>query len=112
MQTVIETTPFLKAAAGVFTDAERAELVTYLAANPLVGEEIRGTGGVRKVRFATGSKGKSGGARVIYFVYGDDAPIILLTCYARSARANISDAEVNAFAKLTAALKAHYRKRD
>jgi hypothetical protein len=76
----------------------------------LAGDEIRGTGGVRKLRFAAGNKGKSGGARVIYFVYGDDAPVILLTCFSKSVRANISDEEVNAFAKLTAALKAHYRK--
>ena len=112
MRTVIETTPFLRAAAGVFTEVERTELVDYLAANPLAGDEIRGTGGVRKVRFATSSKGKSGGARVIYFVCGEETPVILLSCYAKNARANISDAEVNAFAKLTTALKAHYRKRD
>ncbi len=107
--TVIETTPFIRAAASLFTESERLELIDYLAANPFAGDEIRGTGGVRKVRFAIGSKGKSGGARVIYFVYSAETPLILLTCYGKNVRSNLSDAEVNAFAKLTAAIKAHYR---
>ena len=109
---MIETAAFIKAAAVVFTDAERLELIDYIAANPFAGDEIRGSGGVCKVRFATGNRGKSGGARVVYFAYDADAPIVLLTCYGKNVRANISQAEVNACAKPTAALKAHYRKTD
>lgn len=107
--TVIETEPFLRAAQRLFSDEERAALINYLAANPFAGDEIKGSGGVRKVRFATGNRGKSGGARVIYFVYSDETPLILLTCYGKSVRANLSDAEINAFAKLAAIFKAQYR---
>ena len=110
MLTVIETTPFIRAAAGLFDEDERFELIAYLASNPFVGDEIRGSGGVRKVRFGIGGRGKSGGARVIYFVYDEDTPLLLLTCYGKNARANLTDAEVRAFAKVTAALKAVYRK--
>lgn len=108
--TVIETTPFLRAASGLFTEEERTALIDFLAANPLGGDEIRGSGGIRKVRFAIGGRGKSGGARVIYFLYDLENPLILLTCYAKNQRANLSDAEIGAFAKLTAALKAEYRR--
>lgn len=110
MLTVIETGPFIRAASGLFDDDERMELISYLASNPYAGDEIRGSGGVRKVRFAFGGRGKSGGARVIYFVYNEDTPLLLLTCYGKNVRTNLSDAEVRAFAKLTAALKAEYRK--
>lgn len=110
MLTVIETAPFIRAAAALFSDDERLELITYLAANPFAGDEIRGSGGVRKVRFAIGGRGKSGGARVIYFVYNEDTPLLLLTCYGKNVQSTLSDAEVQAFAKLTAALKAEYRK--
>lgn len=110
LQTVIETEGFLKAAASVFNEGERLALVDHLAANPLAGDEIRGTGGVRKLRFAIGGKGKSGGARVIYFIYSVETPVILLACYAKSVRDNLTNAEVNAYAKVTAAIKAAYRK--
>jgi hypothetical protein len=61
MQTVAETPTFIKQAEALFSDAEKAALIDYLAANPLVGDEIPGSGGVRKVRFAAGGKGKRGG---------------------------------------------------
>lgn len=56
MQTVAETPLFTKQAAELFTEGERNELIDFLASNPLVGDEIPGAGGVRKVRF--GAKGK------------------------------------------------------
>jgi hypothetical protein len=50
MQTVAETPLFIKQAAELFSDDERKELIDFLAANPQVGDEIPGTGGVRKMR--------------------------------------------------------------
>ena len=46
-------------------ETERADIVSWLAANPESGDVIEGTGGARKVRFAGRGKGKSGGYRVI-----------------------------------------------
>jgi hypothetical protein len=65
MHTVIETAAFLRSAdvAGM-TDAERALAVDTIAANPLAGDVIVGSGGCRKVRIAGRGKGKSGGYRV------------------------------------------------
>ena len=51
-------------AAGLF-NAERRLIVDTIASQPLAGDEIRGSGGVRKVRFAGRGKGKSGGYRVV-----------------------------------------------
>lgn len=110
MLTVIETGPFVRAAARLFTEDERAALINYLSWHPFAGDEIPGGGGIRKVRFAIGGRGKSGGARVIYFIYSSEVPLVLLTCYGKTERANLSDAEVNAFAKLTAILKSEFRR--
>jgi hypothetical protein len=74
MQTVAETPTFVRQAAGLFSDDEKAALIDYLAAHPLAGDEIPGAGGVRKVRFGLHRQGKRGGARVIYYWYSDDAP--------------------------------------
>lgn len=78
-----------------------------LASDPECGEVMQGTGGVRKVRVAVGARGKSGGARVIYYFHGSDAlPILILTVFTKNERANLSDAEKNNLAKLTQAIKA------
>ncbi len=45
---------------------ERFALIDKLASNPHCGDLIPGLGGIRKLRFAAGGRGKSGGFRVIY----------------------------------------------
>ncbi len=53
MHTVVETEEYLKdAKAAKLTKAEQDAIVDYIAENPMAGEEIPGTGGARKVRFA------------------------------------------------------------
>lgn len=94
MQSVIETPLFLRraAAAGLF-ETDRARIVEHLARNPLVGDVIPGTGGVRKVRFALGERGKSGGCRVVHLFAGVDVPILLLTVYGKGERSNLTQDE-------------------
>lgn len=106
MQTVIETPQFIKQADKVMSGDDRKELIDFVAHNPLSGDEIKGTGGVRKVRFAIGNKGKSGGVRVIYFYYNENNPIFLFSVFAKSNKTNIDNNEKNELKKLTAALKA------
>ena len=61
MQTVIQTSTFLAdAKAAGLDDVELAEITATIAANPLIGDIIPGTGGTRKVRFGGKGKGKSG----------------------------------------------------
>lgn len=57
---------FLRRAEKLLIKDEHEESITYLAIHPLAGDEIVGTGGVRKVRFAAKGQGRSGGLRVIY----------------------------------------------
>ena len=67
--TVIELSPFIRRAEKLLTSDERDQLIFLLASSPGLGDEIPGTGGVRKLRFAARGKGKSGGVRVIYYFY-------------------------------------------
>lgn len=68
VHTVIETAAYLTAAddAGM-TDAERKSAVDMIAANPLCGDLMVGTGGCRKIRLAGRGKGKSGGYRLVTY---------------------------------------------
>jgi putative transcriptional regulator len=54
---------------------ERMAIVDRLAADPTCGVVIPGSGGIRKVRFGFGGRGKSGGARIIYLFSGELARV-------------------------------------
>jgi hypothetical protein len=108
MQTVIQTPTFLAdAKAAGLDDAELTEIAATIAANPLVGDIIPGTGGARKVRF--GGKGKSGGYRVITYYAAEDVPVFLLALVDKGQRADISQADRNALREILGTLADEYR---
>jgi mRNA-degrading endonuclease RelE of RelBE toxin-antitoxin system len=61
------TTIFDKRIGKLLNDEEYFQLRQVLAVNPRVGVVLKGTGSLRKMRWAVGHKGKSGGARIIYY---------------------------------------------
>ena len=61
---------------------------------------MEGTGGIRKLRWSRGSRGKSGGVRVIYYYHDERMPLYLLTVFGKNEQANLSKAERNQLAKL------------
>lgn len=110
LQTVAETPTFQRdAAAAGMSEAEKAELIGFLAANPDAGDLIVGTGGARKLRWRRPGTGKSGGYRVITYYAGRALPVFLLTLYAKGERANLSPAERNALRGILAGIAASYR---
>ena len=111
MQTVAETPTFSRQADKLFSEDEKRELIDFLAEHPLAGDEIPGTGGVRKLRFAAFGRGKRGGARVIYYYYLDEAmPVYALLAYAKTAKTDMTPDERRTVSKLAAALKAARKK--
>lgn len=78
--------------------------------DPKKGVLIKGTGGVRKLRWLSGksNKGKSGGVRVLYY-YLKDLVIILITVYSKSEKDDISGEERNQLKKLMPQLIAKYK---
>ena len=112
MQTVIETECFLRdAKAAGLTEQERMGIVDFIALNPAAGDEIKGTGGARKVRFAGKGKGKSGGYRVITFYSGEDIPVFLLNVFAKNEKIDLSQTERNELKATLVALADAYRRR-
>lgn len=85
--------------------------MAYIAAHPKDGDEIQGTGGARKLRFARPGKGKSGGYRIITFYSGKDIPVFLLSMFAKNEKSNLSQEEKNELRKLLRELPATYRRR-
>ena len=106
MQTVAATPTFSRQAEKLFSEDEKHKLITYLAENPLAGDQIPGTGGVRKLRFAASGRGKRGGARVIYYYLDEGSPIYALLAYAKGAKTDMTPNERRTVSKLVAAHKA------
>ncbi|EFI34410.1 putative transcriptional regulator [Desulfonatronospira thiodismutans ASO3-1] len=85
----IETTIFTKLLPKYLNDDEYRALQWYLLVYPDAGDIVRGSGGVRKIRWAPKGKGKSGGIRFMYYWKKSVEEIWLLTLYSKSERATI-----------------------
>ncbi len=84
MRTVIETEIFKRYADDIWSEPEREEFIRWIAANPLSGDVIPGSDGLRKVRWSRQGMGKRGGARVIYYNAEEAQYIWLLIAYKKS----------------------------
>lgn len=100
----IETSLFTKQIKQIATDDELRVLQQELIAQPTKGDLISGTGGLRKVRMATDGQGKSGSARVIYFLATAEV-IYLLLAYAKNEKDSLTAAEKAELKQLTKLLK-------
>jgi hypothetical protein len=103
---VIATRGYDRNARKVFSDAERAAAELEIALEPTAWPVIAGTGGARKARAARGGRGKSGGARIIYYVVTRRGVLYLLDVYAKSAKEDLTDAEKQEIRGLIAAIEA------
>nr|WP_230581483.1 type II toxin-antitoxin system RelE/ParE family toxin [Aeromonas hydrophila] len=100
----IETSIFTKQIKALATDDELRALQAELIAQPEKGDLIQGTGGLRKIRMATGQQGKTGSARVIYFLATAEM-IYLVLAYAKSEKESLTAAEKAELKRLTTLLK-------
>ncbi len=107
--TIVETREFLRQAAATFSAEELEALKLYLAVNARAGAVIPGGGGIRKLRWGAGGKGKRGGARVIYFFHNEATPLFLLSAYSKTRRADLSQSDRSEFRRLARKLVASYR---
>jgi hypothetical protein len=108
--TVVEAPAFVRRAEKLLSPEEHRELIDRLAAHPEEGDEIPGTGGVRKIRFAAKGKGKSGGVRVIHYFFDEDVPLYALLIYGKGERADLKPDERKAVSAFAARAKALAKK--
>lgn len=89
MYTFIESSTFKRMCPVYLDDDEYAELQQFMMREPEAGTLVRGSGGVRKLRWSRRGTGKRGGLRVIYFVRHDPNEFWMLTIYAKTKHENI-----------------------
>ncbi len=89
-----ESLAFTKAVLRILEDEDYFGLQDLLLEQPDAGDLIPGSKGLRKIRVASGGKGKRGGSRVIYYWYVETEKIQFCRIYEKSSLANLSKAEI------------------
>ena len=88
----IESSQFAKMVYDYLSEDDYTALQQFLLEHPEAGDVVKGSGGVRKVRWTRTGTGKSGGVRVCYYIRNAAGQILLLVIYAKSTRASIPGA--------------------
>ena len=91
----IETAVFSRHLPGLLSDEGYADLQSFLAGYPEAGRVIRGSHGLRKIRWPSSTKGqgKRGGVRVIYYRMRAHR-IYMLDIYGKGEREDLSERQV------------------
>lgn len=89
-----ESRAFSRKVYDVLTEEELIALEHRLVLSPDCGDLIPGAGELRKVRVASGGKGRRGDCRVIYYWYVDPEKIQFCRIYEKSSQAGLSKSEL------------------
>lgn len=89
----------------------RRKMETAVVTAPDIAPVIRGTGGIRKLRWAGSGRGKRGGIRVIYFWHAGPEAIYMLTAYAKGDQEDLTALDRKALSRLVATIKRDWRER-
>ena len=96
----VETSEFTKRLHSHLDDDGYAALQAFLSVHPSAGPLIRGSGGIRKIRWGAGGRGKRGGNRVVYYWLVAEDRIYLLTLYGKGVKDDLTPAELAAWRRV------------
>ena len=100
---VFATRTYERAIRKLLGEEARREMEDSIMAGPDAAPVIRGTGGIRKLRWAGSDRGKRGGIRRLLSGWPD--AIHLLTAYAKADRDDLTPADTTALTRLVVAIK-------
>jgi len=85
-----ETSVFTRQIVELMTDEQYRRLQASLINNPQSGDVIKGSGGLRKIRWGAEGRGKRGGTRIIYYLEMDDSTVFMLFAYAKNEQEDLT----------------------
>ena len=101
----IESKVFEKLREKYLDDESYRALQNFLVEQPLTGDVIQGTGGLRKLRWSAKGKGKRGGVRTIYLYLTEKSHIHFLTLYAKNEVSDLTTDEKKILKRIVEELK-------
>ena len=96
---IAETSIFTKEITRILTDDEYKELQNFLIAQPQSGAVIKGSGGLRKVRWKVKGRGKRGGIRTIYYYQEEASLLLMLYVYEKSKTEDLTPKQIELLRK-------------
>src|ERR1700731_4096685 len=81
---IVETPVFPRRVLKLLSDENYCSLQKVLVADPEVGNLIRQSGGLRKIRWSVRGRGKRGGIRIIYYWAAAQETILMLLIYRKN----------------------------
>lgn len=96
----VESRLFSKKLSAYLADDEYRALQAFLLETPDAGDVIKGSGGVRKLRWSVEGRGKRGGIRVIYYLELAQSRFLLLTLYAKNELEDLTPQEIKLLKKI------------
>ena len=90
----IETPVFTASLRRTLDDATYRALQLALLLRPEQGPVLVGSGGLRKLRWGTGDRGKRGGVRVIYYWDAPNETFYMLYLYAKNEQGDLTPAQL------------------
>ena len=97
---IIETSVFTRQVDTLLSDEVYRKLQAALVGKPTLGSLIRGSGGLRKVRWGLPGMGKRGGVRVIYYWAVNEEQLFMLLVYPKSERDDLTPTQLRILRKL------------
>ena len=95
----IETRVFTRQVTEALSDGEYRQLQETLLRRPAHGDLIRGTGGVRKLRWGEFTRGKRGAYRIIYYWHVQREIFLMLYMYAKADQSDLTAEQRRILAK-------------
>ena len=96
----IETPVFTRAVVELLDDEEYHRMQLALLFQPHLGRTIRGTAGLRKMRWTVEAQGKRAGLRVIYFWDEPSETFYMLYVYRKSEREDLTAKQLKELSRL------------
>jgi mRNA-degrading endonuclease RelE of RelBE toxin-antitoxin system len=97
---IIETSVFTKKLKALLSDEDYRLLQNEIILHPEGGKIIRGSGGLRKIRWSIPGKGKSGGVRIIYYWIKAKEIILMLLVYSKNEQDDLSSQQLKTLKSL------------
>lgn len=102
---IFTTRTYERAVRKLMSESDRQKMEAAIIADPGGAPLLRGTGGIRKLRWTGSGRGKRGGIRTIYFYHAGPEAVYLLTAYAKADRDDLTPTDRKTLSRLVAAIK-------
>ena len=92
---IIETPIFTKRVQEILSDNDYRLFQIKIISDPEAGKLIKGSGGIRKIRWSASGRGKRGGSRILYYWYNEQNLLLMLFIFKKNEKDDLTKDQIN-----------------